>query len=383
MADLVERMRQRFYPESLPVLASYWLKTVYQQGYELRFWKKTDFLLKKAVLERPAGGEMALQAFRELQSWIEEAVLGPGQAPHAAATRLEPARTIDPERLPYFLCRVLNEWLPVEVSRLLTDESDSPYWQEGGIPVLAIATALERLLLRERLSAETLEMLLQPELYNPRLIYPADAEILRDVVLCLLGRTPAAPAPVLPAILLGVASGAPLPPDYSEAVRRTSLARGPGGDQLRVPLSSDEAREILKSDHLQIGSILVTMDGRWWQSDKLQYGDHDAAIYRPAGRLRIDHSADHAKLDVPWPEGRSLWSGPVAFRDRFELFGREWRVDRWEQTGDQTWLHLVFSRALSIAAPARGRVASPAPRSAAAALRPKQSVLRSKTPAII
>ena len=106
------------------------------------------------------------------------------------------------ERLTAFIVRLLNEWLPAEVARLLIDESESAAIQDSGIPVQAIGSAIERLLVREHLSRGTLEMLLEPELLSPEYVYPADLEILRDVVLSMLGRT-AAPIPsVMPATLL-------------------------------------------------------------------------------------------------------------------------------------------------------------------------------------
>ena len=43
---LLARIRQRQYPESIPVLASYWLKTVYASGYTLRQWNELNPLLK-------------------------------------------------------------------------------------------------------------------------------------------------------------------------------------------------------------------------------------------------------------------------------------------------------------------------------------------------
>jgi len=49
---LLARMRQRLYPETLPVLASYWLKTVSASGYGRRQWKELNGLLKRALGER-------------------------------------------------------------------------------------------------------------------------------------------------------------------------------------------------------------------------------------------------------------------------------------------------------------------------------------------
>jgi hypothetical protein len=71
-------------------------------------------------------------------------------------------------------------------------------------------------------------------------------------------------------------------------------------------------------------------------------------IYKPRGRLRIDLSADHAKLLVPWPDPQLHWPGTVHFRDPFEIFGREWHPASWEMDGEHTWLHLVFSRTLPL-----------------------------------
>src|SRR6516225_1969189 len=50
---LLVRMRQRRYPETIPVLASYWLRTVHASGYGRRHWKKLNRLLKRALGEHP------------------------------------------------------------------------------------------------------------------------------------------------------------------------------------------------------------------------------------------------------------------------------------------------------------------------------------------
>ena len=136
--------------------------------------------------------------------------------PSAPIAKLEPLRANPKsEHLAPYIRRLLNQWLLAEVACLLVNGSESGIPQDGGIPVLAIATSLERLLLRDRLSPGTLEMLLQPDLVSPRDVYPADAEILTDVVLALLGRTWAPTPPVMPATLLGVAAGSPLPEGYA------------------------------------------------------------------------------------------------------------------------------------------------------------------------
>jgi hypothetical protein len=204
---------------------------------------------------------------------------------------------------------------------------------------------LERLLGRERLTAGTLQSLLDPAIISSRNIYPADAEILRDVVLFLLGRTEAPLAPILPAMLLALPPGSALPKDFDTAVQGALLLN----DELQVPIPATEALDILSGDRVRIGSTLVTMDGRWWQANRLlEDGNQHLIVYRPGGSLEINTTGDHVRLRIPWPQYQSGWSGEVHFPDRFELFGRAWWVERWEQEAEHTWLHLVFVRALPV-----------------------------------
>jgi len=106
--------------------------------------------------------------------------------------------------------------------------------------------------------------------------------------------------------------------------------------------------EILKGGPVRIGSILVTIDGRWWESEKLQSSEQHMLVYRPRGRLRIDYSADQGKLTVPWPETQLRWTGEVRFPGPFEIFGREWHVASWKTDRDRTFLNLEFSRTLKM-----------------------------------
>ncbi len=338
-------MRQRAYPETIPVLASYWLKTVYLAGHERAWWKELNGLLKQA-LRQPLPNEPSREALAEIQTWIQQEILRGGKLPVGHPPRPESLRaSVQPDRLAPYIGRLLNEWLSAEIAGLLVDEGELANSPDGGIPVLAIGNALERLLVRERLSPETLEAFLQPELFSPRYIYPADAGILADVVLALLHRTAAPSPPVMPATLLSVAAGASLPRDYRSAVARAVFVQTAGGEEIHVPIAAEQALEILH-DQVRIASTLVTMDGRWWESDSVQSGDGHMVVYKPRERLRIDSSEDHARIRIPWPVTQLSWRGTVHFPDPFELFGREWRASRWETNGERTWLHLVFSRPL-------------------------------------
>lgn len=345
---LLARLHQRLYPETIPVLASYWLKTVSASGYAPRQWREMNGFLRRASVEQLPNQD-SRQAIIDIQAWIEQTVLRTGQIPRSLPPRLHPVRgSLTAGQLAAYIGRLLNEWLPVELARLLVDETESGSLQGDGIPASAIGKALERLLVRDRLSAASLEMLLQPDLLSPRCVYPADAEILRDVILWLLGRTWAPRSPVMPAMLLFVQPGSPLRTDYGEAICHASWACLPGGEEVRVPIAPAQVFEIVNRGQVRIGSIIVTMDGRWWESENIQSGEQCSVVYRPMGRLRIDFSADHAKLRVPWPESRLRWAGGVHFPDAFDIFGREWHVSQWEEDAERTWLHLVFSRALPV-----------------------------------
>jgi hypothetical protein len=349
LGDLFARMRQILYPENLPVLISYWLKAVCSRRHEFRWWKRLHSELTQSLSERFANDAQSKEALTELDAWIRDSVLLPGQPPPSPVRRPPPVRTIqDPEELKPYVTRLLNEWLPREVAGILVHEAESVFSKGDGIPALASAVALERLLIRERLSPETLEKLLDPQLFSPQSVYPADFEILGHVVLALLGRTAAPVPPVMPAALLCNGQWSPLPADYGDAVRYAVPVLRPSGDELHVPLAPSQLSPMLKNSRVLIGSIVVTMDGRWWESEKLSYGQSNAVVYVPMGRLDIDFSADHARLRVPWPEARSKWCGDVEFPGVFELFGREWRVLRWEQDAKRTWLDLVFLRFLPV-----------------------------------
>jgi len=328
------------------VLASYWLKTIYARGYSLRRWKELNRLLKLALAEPLP--DPSREAIIDIQNWIHETIVRADQTPDSPPPRLQPVRaSSSSEQLTAYIVRLLNEWLPAEVARLLIQESESTIKQDG-IPVLAIGRALERLLIRQHLSQATLEMLLAPELLSPGHVYPADMEILRDVVLSLLGWTWVPVSSVMPATLLCVAPDSHLPADYREALRDAFLVQRPRGEEVHVPLAPTRALEILKDERVKIGSIIVTMDGRSWEAENLQSGEQYFVVYRPIGRLRIDYSGGHAGLWVTWPVNRLRWYGGGCSKDIFNLFGREWRVSRWEVDADRTWLHLMFCRMLPI-----------------------------------
>jgi hypothetical protein len=251
---------------------------------------------------------------------------------------------LNPEHVAAYAARLLNEWVPSEVARLFIENGESGAPVDRGIPLWAVGTALERLLLREHLSRDTLEALILPELLSAEDAYPADLEILNDVVLWLLGRT-AAPEPVLmPATLFCVAPDSHLPPNYREYLAGVFLKHRNGRAELHVPIAPAWAQEILRKRIVRVGSVIVTMDGRWWEAESVDSGEQHSIVYRSAGRLRIDDSGDHIRLRVPWPEKRLHWSGREHRDETFKIFGREWRVAAWVVDAERTWMDLVFFR---------------------------------------
>jgi hypothetical protein len=182
---------------------------------------------------------------------------------------------------------------------------------------------------------------------------------LRDVVLCLLGRTSGPPLPVMPLTLVAVADQSPFPEDFKDTVRHGFHVTGQDGEEIHVPIPREQALKILYGAPLRISSIIATMDGRWWESENLESGERHTLVYKPGGRLRIEHTAGHASLRMPWPDTQLSWSGNFRFSQPFEIFGREWHVAGWEADGERTWLHLDFSRVLPITEiqPAAGDVA--------------------------
>ena len=345
LENLLLRMRQRLYPETIPVLGSYWLRTVYGGGHNRSWWKRLHNLMGRAAKDETLT-PLARTTLGEIRDWIGQSILVAGKIPTAPPENHEPLRAKFPhERLAPYLSRLLNEWLSEEIARTLVEDASPLDEVHQG---LTAANCLERMLVRDHLSAETLEMLLQPELLSPRYLYPADVEIFRDVVLALLRRTAAPTMPVMPATMLLVSGESHLSAEYRDAVQHAVLVNGVEGEEIQVPIGRSQASEICHGGRVHISSVIVTMDGRWWQSWNLESGDQDTVVYRPRERLRIDHSEDHLRLDLPCPDSPLEHGGDIHLQGPFELFGREWQAASWETDSVQARMHLVFSRTLQM-----------------------------------
>jgi hypothetical protein len=245
-------MRQRLYRESVPVLASWWLKTVYYAGHNRMWWDELDTAIGR-VLRNHSLDATAEEAITDIQSWVRRAILPWHKAPDVQPLLTRPFRPdLTPDEAGWYLSRVLSEWLPGEVAWLLTTEAEFAGSNEIGMPALTIATVLERLLLREHFSPTSLELLFETEWLAPKYAYPAHIEIFRDLVLALLGRTTAPAAPILPAM--------PLAGEFADVVRQALLVSSEDGDELHVPLDTAQALEVFRNDPVRIRSIVVTTD---------------------------------------------------------------------------------------------------------------------------
>jgi hypothetical protein len=344
--NLLERMRQRAYPDSAPALAYFWLRTVYVSGYDRGEWNQLDGLLSDALNSNGGAAHAAILA--DMRSRIREDGLLTGDAPPPDPPALADGAAPGADSLvPYFV-RLLNEWLPKEIAQLLIDENE-----EHGIPALAAGRALERLLVRQQLARRSLEFALDPSSFSPRFVYPGHYDILRDVALFLLGRTAPPGFSAGSACLFCSAPDARLFEGYADAVAHATVTGRGDGEQLEVPITTSQSKALLGGDGFRVASIVVTMDGRWWQAHNFRGGEQNAIVYRAGGRLRIDFSGEQVKLKVPWLERRVSWSGAGRF-PTVEMFGREWRAIEWDQSEERTWLVLASSACLPVAKLAPG-----------------------------
>src|SRR5437660_1742816 len=143
---LCERMERRLYPETTQALALYWLKTLWNKGYTRDEWRRLDDLLEERLASDP-GPDCRRQAFTELRTWIGDACHEAGQTSQGNGhSALEPQRSpLDAEALVPYVVRLMNEWLPVELARLLIADEEAGEEPDSGIPAVATGRALERL----------------------------------------------------------------------------------------------------------------------------------------------------------------------------------------------------------------------------------------------
>src|SRR5579871_2409488 len=123
---LLDRLQQRLYPETSPVLASYWLKTVYWSGYARDEWRELDRLLRRHLSGDLPISESCRQALTDIRSWIRNSKRQ-DRKPETRDPRLGLVfrPTLGAETLAPYTIRLLNTWLPQEVARMLVSEPQS------------------------------------------------------------------------------------------------------------------------------------------------------------------------------------------------------------------------------------------------------------------
>src|SRR5271165_5886419 len=164
--NLLDRMRRRMYPESLPALTLYWLKTLYHGGYTSQDWSALDRLLNRELAHPQFAQPEFGPVLAKLQTSIRDLLRDrPGQVRAAVQALPAPRPKLNSDVLVPYMVRLLNEWAPVEVARMLVREPQESAVEEQGLPADTFGRALERLLVREQLSGATLEALLQPALF--------------------------------------------------------------------------------------------------------------------------------------------------------------------------------------------------------------------------
>src|SRR5262245_59792028 len=86
--DLLARIRNRLYPETIPILASYWLKTVYSAGHNLAWWSQ----LATAIGKEQLPGAAESQALADIHGYIRREILAKRAAPAPRAEAAPPFR---------------------------------------------------------------------------------------------------------------------------------------------------------------------------------------------------------------------------------------------------------------------------------------------------
>src|SRR3954451_6065325 len=75
---LLVRIRQRLYPETLPVLASCWLKTMCSRGHGRAWWLQFKASLDRTLREKPLD-PLSCEVLLSVREWTEGALLAGGE----------------------------------------------------------------------------------------------------------------------------------------------------------------------------------------------------------------------------------------------------------------------------------------------------------------
>src|SRR5215469_2008025 len=113
LSILLERVHRRLYAESVPALASWWLRTVYYARHNRVWWNELDSAIEEFLRRQTSGA--AAETIRDVQLWVRQAILPQQRLPRVQPLLRPPFRPdLTTDQAAPYLSRVLNEWLPAE-----------------------------------------------------------------------------------------------------------------------------------------------------------------------------------------------------------------------------------------------------------------------------
>ena len=384
---LAERVRRRSYPDTMLVGVFYWLLTL-REVYSEEHWPVLKREIERILGSGAGLASPELPAFKRALEWIQ--LSGPTNQKSVRRNNLVPPFSSEHLAPPDFVAqafleRVLNEWLPERLLEKYGTRVVSPGWTiESWYE--EVATCLEEILrpmasfpdvetvqrldkirglpptptddiLRWRRKRQaTLESLVRVSLADAAAVDPKDREILNDIVLYLLGVTEPPPAAEPGyAWLFPGPLGANLPSDLAQQVCEYPLpAAYASSPSLFIPIKRWRLLDPLvdRIHPLRIQSILLTPDGRIWESQQLEQdaGSPPGVMYRAIGKINVEPTAQGLFLRVPISSWPAEISPDLADRMSFDLYHRRWRMRRIEASADGVFA--VYSPAPASARPA-------------------------------
>ncbi len=364
---LRDRARRRSFPDSLPVLAYYWLQTL-RESRGPEHWAMLGQEIRNLLREPDAIAPAESQALEAADRWVGASE--PRSARKARGAGLFVAFTsghfAPPQfRSGAFLDTLLNRWLPAALAEKYADRTIPDDWTDStaneeiavcleeilrpwaSMPDIETAQALDKLQKRQPTPAEeilrwrrirqaSLESLVTTALPDASIADPKLREILNDVVLYLLGSLePPPPAESGYAWLFPAPRGANLPADLAKQVCEFSLPQHyAGSTELFIPVTWPEPRWGDRNQALSIQSTLLTPDGRIWEAHRLeqQAGCSPGIVYRSYGVVELFRTDDGLFLKAPI----FAYPGEVdpGASQEFKLYGRRWHMHRIEASAE-------------------------------------------------
>jgi hypothetical protein len=361
---LLERARNRAYPDTMSVLSFYWMLTV-SSRYTAEHWTLLERRIGE-LLADPSLSAGELESLGCAREWLGSARFAEPRRRSAglAASPFTSERYAPPLRATQsFLEMLLNDWLPQSIleryGARVTEEnwgSENAYAEaafcleeilkrRAVFPELETIRRLDRLQKRAPTTAQdlrqwclrqqaALEALVTAPTPDASLLDPKLREILADVILYLLGSTEAAPAPQAGhPWLFPVYAETDLPVDLAHRVSEFALPSNYSQvHTLFIPVANWPLASLWRDHPICIQSSILTPDGRVWDARSVaQEADNvPAIVYRAIGRLEVKPTSDGLVLTVPMGYFPGEVSARFAEMTELDLYNRRWRMGRIE-----------------------------------------------------